>query len=155
MKNLITILILFSTATLFSCTTVIYTHKQVLESYKTKDQVIKRFGQPTESMAGGENEEWLYSFQADNKGPAANPDVKTTNVTQFGYYQKYVIFTFDKQGNVTDRKAEGVNLTQKKKAPGKTIALIAGGVTLTAVIVWLVAIAAAGSVNYGGFSWSD
>ena len=38
------------------------THKQVMDKYKTKDQIVAKFGLPTNKKTEGEYEEWLYDY---------------------------------------------------------------------------------------------
>lgn len=49
-----------------SCATYVWkaspTHQQVMDGYKTKDQVIRKFGIPTTKKTEGEYEEWYYDF---------------------------------------------------------------------------------------------
>jgi hypothetical protein len=66
MKNLITGMVLLSILSLFSCTKTIYTHQQVLDRYKTKQDVSKTFGIPTEKKTSDNAEQWLYKFEKDD-----------------------------------------------------------------------------------------
>jgi hypothetical protein len=47
---------------LFSCTSVVYTHKQVMDDLKSKEQVIAKLGLPTNKMVEGEYEQWYYDY---------------------------------------------------------------------------------------------
>ena len=38
------------------------THKQVMDQFTTKDQIIKKFGLPTSKKNEGDYEEWLYDY---------------------------------------------------------------------------------------------
>lgn len=38
------------------------THKQVMDRYKSKDQIVAKFGLPTNKKTEGEYEEWLYDY---------------------------------------------------------------------------------------------
>jgi hypothetical protein len=40
------------------------THQEVMNSYKTKEQIIKKFGLPTIKKNEGKFEEWYYEFSA-------------------------------------------------------------------------------------------
>ncbi len=78
---------------LLSCTKVIYTQKQVLDGYKTKQDVIEKFGTPTEKRTGDTTEEWLYSYDghdADIEHRAA-----TVNIANFNLHKRFVIFNMD------------------------------------------------------------
>ncbi len=139
MKILITVLALFSMATLVSCTKVLYTHQQVMDSYKTKEQVLKQFGIPTEKRMSADTEEWLYRYELKptmSKFVVSQlENVKTNDVTEFTIYKRYLVFAFDKQGNITGQRGEGVDLTHKVRDPGGTIALVIGGIALTALAI--------------------
>ena len=94
--------ILLSTILLTSCYKVLYTHSQVLNRYKTKDQVLRAFGVPAYKNGEGNYEEWTYDFGSTNVtrssanaynnyygGVSANGT--TTNQT----YNRYVKYTFN------------------------------------------------------------
>ena len=158
MRNLIAAaLALLSIIALPGCTKVIYTHQQVIDSYKTKDQLTKKFGIPTQKKMSGDTEEWLYRYEMKSTGKpivSQAENVKTADVTEFTMFKRYIIFAFDKQGNITGQRSEGVDLTQKEKAPGKTIALIGGCVAVTVAVVWVATNAILkSSFSYGGSWW--
>ena len=158
MKNLFpAALILLSIIALPGCTKIIYTHQQVIDSYKTKDQLTKQFGIPTQKKMAGDTEEWLYRYEMSTTGKAVvrqAENVRTADVTEFTLFKRYIIFDFDKQGNITGRRSEGVDFTQKEKAPGKTIALIGGCVAVTVAVVWVATNAILkSSFSYGGSWW--
>lgn len=131
MKNLTKGLALLSMLSLFSCTKTIYTHEQVLNGYKTKQQVTQKFGVPTEKILSDTTDEWLYRY--DGRKPADEyHNANTASVPGFGNYTRFLIFSFDKQGNVIQRNSQGVNLAEKKKNVVGTIFLIVGGLALIA-----------------------
>ena len=155
MKNLIKGIALLSLLSLCSCTKVLYTHQQVLNRYQTRQDVISKFGMPTEKKTDEDStEEWLYKF--DQKGAFTDHsfheqlNTKTVAVAEFSRYKRYIIFTIDKQGRVIVSQFDGVNLEERVKNPGGTIALIAGGVAFVALLV-----VAASSItfNLGGVSY--
>jgi hypothetical protein len=121
MNNLITRLVLAVTFMLCGCTTVRYTQQQVMDRYKTSQDVKKQFGLPNEKMVSDTTEEWLYSYS----GSKIEGSVETSTVPQFGEYKRYVIFSFNKQGNVVRWQSQHADLTEKKVSPVKTIALLA------------------------------
>jgi hypothetical protein len=140
MKNLITGLAVLTMLSLFSCTKVLYTHEQVVDRYKTKQDVSKTFGIPTEKKTGDNVEQWLYKFEKDDsfKEHAVKEyhNTQTATVTDFNKFNKYLIFTFDLQGNVTRCDYSGVDLTVKTKDKEATIVIIAlGAVVLAGLIV--------------------
>jgi hypothetical protein len=141
MKNLTIGLVLLSLLTLFSCRTVLYTHEEVVDRYKTKPDVARRFGNPNEKMVSDTGEAWLYVYRSTHFHHMQEQSLaaSTTTVVMFGKYDRYVIYRFDKQGNVVQWKAEGVDLAERKVSPGLTIALVAG---LSAVFIGLLVIIA-------------
>ena len=156
MKNFIAGLILTGMLSLFSCTKVIYTHEQVVDSYKTKDQVVKKFGIPAEELINGEVVEWLYPYDKNNlpgnHSISEVESVRTAHVAEFTSYRRYIIFSMDKQGEVIRWKGEGVDLAEKQKDPGATVMLVIGGLGATALAVWGVSALAAASLE-NSFSW--
>jgi hypothetical protein len=140
---------------LFSCTKVIYTHEQVLNRYQTKQEVINRFGMPTEKRKGeGGIEEWLYKFEKHdsftNHSVNAVNNTQTADVTEFNSYKRCIIFTLDDHGNVLSWKFEKVDLAERKPAPGKTIALVLGSIVLV-VALYGAAVLATNGVFSGGY----
>jgi hypothetical protein len=131
MKNLIKGLALLSMLSLFSCTKTIYTHDQFLNRYKTKQAVAAKFGVPTEKIMSDTTDEWLYRYNG-RKAADQYHNANAANVPGFSIYEKYLIFSFDKQGNVIKWNSQGVNLAEKKKNVVGTIFLILGGVALIA-----------------------
>jgi len=119
------------------CTKVVYTHEQVVDLYKTKQDLIKAFKMPTEKKTNDSTEEWLYRYDRNTSltdhSIAEFPNVVTTNVTEFSKFKRYIIFTIDKRGNVIMCYYKGVDLAVRKKNTGGTIALIALGVLLVAM----------------------
>ena len=146
MKNLITGLALLGMLSVLSCTKIIYTHEQVLARYKTKSDVANALGTPTEKNVSDSTEAWLYKYEG-HKITSEFKNANTVTVASFNQYKKYVIFSFDKQGNVTRCDYHGVDLTERKFSTGKTIALVSAGVVVLALIV-LATIAAKGAVSW-------
>jgi hypothetical protein len=135
MKNLVRGLALLSMLLLCCCSKTIYTHEQVLDMYQTKADVTKKFGIPTERKVNDSTEEWLYQYQRNSHVVEETSNAKTVDVTNFNRYDRYLIFTFDKNGNVIRNDFKGVNLTVKKKDTGRTILLIVGIVGATAGLI--------------------
>lgn len=60
MKHFIYILVLI---TLFSsCTSVLQTHSEVMNSYNSKEAIISRLGVPHQKRVEGNIEEWIYDY---------------------------------------------------------------------------------------------
>ena len=137
MKNLIKSLAFVCLLSIFSCTKVIYSHEEVMGRYKTKEDITKKLGVPDEKRTGVDFEEWLYQYDHRNNSTDKDAGIKTINVTEFGRHKKYIIFSMGSAGNVLSWKAEGVDFTEKRNAPGKTIGLIAGVAGFIALVAWL------------------
>ena len=135
--------------TLCSCTHTLYTHQQVLQKCKTKDDVLKQFGRPDEVNPGPGFDQWTYNMEnrADWKkpkkepAPVAVPDSLVRDSLQKanpGKYTKYVKFIFDGQGKIAGYRAEGIDLTYKEKDNfGKTFVNITGGILIVSALVAL------------------
>jgi hypothetical protein len=138
MKNPITLIALLGMLSLFSCSKVIYTNEQVMNDFKTKESIVKKFGMPDEKRTGELGEEWLYKYHQHNSftdhSITQYPNTNSINVINFGMYKRYIIFNMDLHGNVLGWQCVGVDFTKRKAAPGKTIALVVGSVGLVIVL---------------------
>jgi|GEM_PF-1058771 len=152
MKNRITGLAFFTLLFTLGCSKTIYSTKQVMDSYKTKADVINRFGYPNERIKDNGTEEWLYDGRTIDKQPGlddpskqrpvafnANPvnekeTAAAVYVTQFSQYQTFIKYTFDQNGRVLKWDSEGVNLAKKKAKPISTILLVLG-IAATAIMI--------------------
>ena len=141
MKKPIQCIALISLLLLFSCTKTIYTNEQVLDLYQTKASVSKKFGTPTERKVSDSTEQWLYEYQRSDPFNRhvieKTSNIKTIDVTDFNRYDRYLIFTFDKNGNVIRNDFQGVNLAVKKANTVGTVLLVTGlvGVVLGATAI--------------------
>lgn len=141
MKNSLVWLVLLSLLSLLSCHRILYTHEEVLNRYKTKQDVTKSFGAPNEKKTNDSTEEWLYKFETkypDHSGKVSQ-NTTTVNVAEFGQYKRRLIFSFDKQGNITRSDFKGVTLMEQKPAPLRTVivilaSLVAGLMVLAAYL---------------------
>src|SRR5579862_1651760 len=102
MKSFTTWVVLAAGLSLFGCTTVLHTQDQVMDRYKTRKDVSENFGLPNERMVSDTAEDWLYAYSSAEMGHsiAQNKATQTATVAQFGKYRRYIIFSFDKKGNV-------------------------------------------------------
>jgi len=137
MKNLITSLVLLSTLSLLSCTKIIYTTDQVIDRYKTKQDVLNAFGIPTEKKISDTSERWLYRYDKNfgEHDYKQYHNTQTLTVNDFGKYGRYLIFSFDTKGSVIRADYTGVDLTVKKQDTGATIVLVAVGLAVVAVSI--------------------
>jgi hypothetical protein len=133
MKNLTTALALSGILLLLSCTKTVYTHEQVLDSYKTKQDVARKFGRPKEKQTTDNAERWLYKYEGHSPADRISNE-KVAYVTELGKYDRYLIFSFNNQGNVTGWNCAGVSFAYKKPNITGTALLVAG------VIVFIVAL---------------
>lgn len=141
---------------LCSCSKQIHSHKQVMVSYHTKDDVMKQFGVPDEKREANHLTEWLYNCDTSSNLYHSQTKVgidgtyntvygslnhNTVTTDKFTPFNKYVKFTFDEQGKVVNWDSDHVNFEERKKKPGATIALVVGCVAAaTLFVVSLVAV---------------
>ena len=136
-----------------SCTKVLYSTNQVLAAYKTKSDVIAEFGLPAQKRQEGSITEWLYDYgsvgirgsytTANANGSASvygnsvygQASGNSSNVTTSTNYQRYLKFTFDGRDRITKWEYQGVDLSVRKKAPGRTIACVLIGVAAVVILV--------------------
>ena len=137
---------------LCSCSKKLYTHQQVMQSFRNKDDVFKRFGNPDIKRMADSTEIWIYNRDISGKTlpPAATtPPVNDTTRTSTAAAQNiYVNFIFDHAGNIVGYKSNGVDLSYEKKiSAGTNILNVLGA---TAIIVLVVAIDAytSGDVSF-------
>lgn len=143
---LVIILVIF---TFSSCLKVIATHTQVMDTYKNKEAVVAKFGQPTEKSRHDSLEEWIYNFgkinnvitaegkitnanvsSADNSAYKSGNDV-SVNPAISDKYRKYVKFTFDSSGEVKKWDSKRVDYT--KLGPNKKATAWAIGISVLVV----------------------
>ncbi len=141
----LTLLIIFSN----SCITfyrVEKTNSQVLNSYKTKDQVLHNFGVPAHKRGEGTYSEWTYDFGSTNVSrSSANAydnyygGVSASGTTVNETYSRYLKFTFN-GNNVTKWDCQGVDYTKrvvdKKKTRRRHI--ITASITGTICAIYLI-----------------
>jgi hypothetical protein len=118
-----------------------------MQSFHTKDDVLKQFGKPDEVKEGTDIEEWIYSrdkVSGPNKPVkqdtiiATNAISDTLKTTQAIKYNKYIRFIFDREGNVAGYKTQGVDMgTTKKEDFGMTLLKVLGITALVIIIVGL------------------
>lgn len=104
MKRTLLLSVVLCIILLTSCTTMvrvaITTHKQVMDSYKTKEQVIGKFGIPTSKRIDGDYEELYYLYgvkTVTNK----NASIKAL----FGSSKTNYLTSTDKSGNANANAA--------------------------------------------------
>lgn len=144
----------FLCAILFSnCTKLVYNTSQYLADFRSKKDVVNRFGLPTQQRIGEGITEWIYDYGTVSIGSAyslgngnasvnrygnssyASASGSISTVSVFSDFPRYVKFTFDGQGNATRYEYRGVDFSERKKAPGKTIVLILGGLIVMAALI--------------------
>lgn len=57
-----------------------------------------------------------------------------TTYTKFNNYRSYIKFIFDERDNVMNVVWQGVDLSVRKKAPGRTVGLIVGSLAAAAAL---------------------
>ena len=144
MKTLITLIAVLGLTPLFSCTKVLYTHESVMARYHTQDDVSKQFGIPAERLTDTATEQWLYNFQKVPGQHGLSADfiavkhASTHDVQSFSRYERFIIFQFDKKGDLIQTFNKDVDFTKTKVSGGKTAGLIAGLAGGTVLILWLI-----------------
>jgi len=134
MKNFITALLPLAMLLQLSCTQVIYNNEQVLNRYKTKQDVARRFGISSEIKKSDTTESWLYKF--DGHHPVnEHPNIQAENVTEFSKCKQYLVFDFDRQGKVTKWQYHDVNFEEKDAYTAGTVLTVAGITFVTAIAV--------------------
>lgn len=137
---------------LLGCTKTLYTHDEVLGRYKTRNDVQKTFGVPTEKQLSDTSERWLYQFDRhdtfNKHSVELHHNTQTVTVNHFSKYNRYLLFSFDKSGNIARCDYTGVDLTVRKKDTGATIGLVVGCTAAALLIV-----IAASQVTVGGLSY--
>ena len=141
MKNSIVLITLVAALCLAGCSNRI-THIQVMQQYKTQQDVLKAFGAPNQKKEGNGATEWLYDESASTRSakgwvaPVYNgTNIQTATVTEFKLYPKYVKFTFDGQGKVLSYDSGGVDFSKKEANPAGTVLLAIFGAALVLGIV--------------------
>lgn len=142
---------------LSSCTKLLYSHEEYMNRFRTKEGVIAHFGLPDQKIEEGDYTQWLFDFGKGSTGVGfgnantnasiygnksniyGNSNTNAGVFTQVDEYDKYVKFTFDKQGMVKNWTSQGVNLSRKQIKKGATIVAV---VAVIAACVELGALAA-------------
>lgn len=139
MKKLIKGIMMLSMVSLFGCTKVLYTHDEVLGRYKTRGDVQKTFGMPTEKQVSDTSERWLYQFDKNDsfnrRSVELHHNLQTITVDNFGRFDRYLLFSFDRNGNIVRCDYTGVDLTVRKKDTGATVGLIVACTVATVVVI--------------------
>ena len=148
MKKLIPVIAVFITLMASGCSKIVYTHDQVMQTYHTKNDVIKQFGYPDQRRAGNNIVEWVYNcdstsalFNSKTKIGVAGSyngiadSSKTADVKEFTSYAKYVMFTFDERGNVLKSDSRGVSFVKRKANTGGTVLVVLGSVAATVLLL--------------------
>jgi hypothetical protein len=122
-----------------SCTKVVYTSRDYVKKFSTKQDVIARFGLPTEKRSEGNITEWLYDFGSESVGIgtaygsnrttisgygntiSGNSTLNGLVVTRFSNFQKYIKFSFNENDRVIGAQWNGVDFSEKKTKVGATI----------------------------------
>jgi hypothetical protein len=132
--------ILVAALVLCSCSKKLYTHQQVMQSFHTKDDIFKRFGNPDIKRMADSTEIWIYNHDISGKAPqraAKTPPMNDTIQTLGARPQNvYINFMFDRAGNIVGYKSNGVDLSYVKKvSAGTNILNTLGIIALVAVLV--------------------
>jgi hypothetical protein len=131
--------LLFFILMLTSCTRVIYSHNDVMDAYRTKSDIITRFGLPTEKRQEGDIEEWYYSYGSRTSSVYNNiayGNNRPVIIGRSNTTDKYIKFTL-KNDKVTNWTTQGVNLQETEVDKKKRIWAILGSIAFISFFVWL------------------
>lgn len=135
-----------------NCTKVVYSHSSYLSQFRTKDQVIGRFGLPNNKQEAEGVTEWYYDFGRVSTGIGmaqtnSNATVNgygnsvsgygsrnTLGITQYSTTDRYLKFIFNSDGQVTSWNSQGVDFTKRKSKTALNIILIVVGVAACVAI---------------------
>jgi hypothetical protein len=115
-----------------------------MQSFHTKDDVLKQFGNPDQVKEGEGIEEWMYNRdKALAPGKLIKPDTiiatsevsDTLKANQPIPYHKYIRFIFNPDGTVAGYKTQGVDMGITKKDSFGTNLLKILGITALIIIV--------------------
>ncbi|HEY9001663.1 MAG TPA: hypothetical protein VIM89_09950 [Mucilaginibacter sp.] len=152
MERIIKGIMILSVVSLFGCTRVLYTQDEVLGRYKTRNDVQKTFGIPTEKRLSDTSERWLYRYDihhsSNQHSVELHHNAQAITVNDFSKYDRYLIFSFDRNDNVVRCDYTGVDLTVKKKDTGATIGLV---VVCTAAALLIAASLTHMTFNFNGY----
>jgi hypothetical protein len=135
--------ILLSAIFLCSCSKKLYTHKQVMQSFHTKNDVLKKFGNPDIKRMADSTEIWIYNRDigaksVDSTAKISKINIDTTKALPIVKQGKYINFMFDYAGNVVGYKSNGIDLSYEKKiSAGTNILKALGTAAVIAIIVGL------------------
>jgi hypothetical protein len=131
---------------LCSCSRKTYTHQQVMQRFKTQNEVLKKLGQPDQKIKTGLIEEWVYDRDTEQNG---NAIVKKTvepvltiqdslNSSPPPLPNRYVRFIFNEKGDVLGYKTEGVDMGESGHTGFFEATLeVIGAIVALSVIVFL------------------
>lgn len=145
LKSLSGCFIFFCCLSLCGCAKKVYTHQQVMQSFHTKGDVLKRFGKPDQIKEDTLLDEWTYNRDGvDRPVKAGTGDTISAAVTtsdtlktnKIVKYNKYIRFIFDKDGNIAGYKSKGVDLTQvTTDSFGLTVLKVLGITALLVIVI--------------------
>lgn len=152
-RSTLALCVLSAALFLCSCSKKVYTHKQVMQSFHTKDDVVKKFGIPDVKRTIDSTEEWIYNHNVQPRpsNPAANTAasyVDTSKKTSVSPQQAYMLFLFDDQGNVVGYKSNGVDLGYVKKVSAGSNILRGLGIAAILVVIIGLDIYGNGNVSF-------
>jgi hypothetical protein len=113
-----------------------------MQSFRTKDDVFKRFGNPDIKRMADSTEIWIYNHDISGKASQSvaktSPASDTTRASAAVPQNVYINFIFDRTGNIVGYKSSGVDLSyQKKISAGKNILNALGIAAILVVVVGL------------------
>ena len=129
-----TIVILTALSILFSsCSKLIHSHQEFMETLKTKNDVTSHFGIPDQYQELGDTTRWLYDLTDQKKLSPGNPDPvslgsnnkESKKMNALLYPSKFLYIAFKKDSVIKSVSRE-VNFSLRKPQPWKTVILGTG-----------------------------
>jgi hypothetical protein len=125
---------------LCSCSKKVYTHKQVMQTFHSKDDVARKFGEPDIKRTIDSTEEWIYnrivvSKPANSSGKIPTVTTDTTKNASITQQNSYIQFLFDPAGNVVGYKSNGIDLGYVKKVSAGSNILKGLGIAAIVIVI--------------------
>lgn len=109
-------LVLFAVLMCFaSCTVVVMSHRDVMSSYRTKEDLYNRFGMPHAKNYEGNLEEWVYYFGTTTTTIATGLYGSNTVVGRSYQSRREAKFIIDQDGKVLRWFSQGINLEVRQR----------------------------------------
>lgn len=143
-----TIAILAALCILFSsCSKLIHSHQEFMETLKTKNDVTSHFGIPDQYQEVADTTKWLYDLNDQQKLTPGNAEPVSLTIQNkepkkmnaLLYPPKFLYIAF-KKDSVIKLASREVNFKLRKPQPWRTVALLSGIFAIGYVFATFVAV---------------